>query len=796
MNRRMGLGAVVLLALIVALSATPRVALGDGDPGSDVLVNQSLFVAGDAGVSVAQQQQLQSLLTTAAGAGLPVRVAIIAQPSDLGAVTELWRAPRAYAKFLGTELSLTYTNRLLVVMPDGFGLFWLHHSAASGYRALAGIAIRPGPSALIAATESAVRSLARSAGVTLGGAGQRSAAAPAGSGAAAAGSSGSTLEVPSSSAAASNGGPSGRSTDALVAVIAGVVILALAAFFVVRALRRRRRAAAAAPTTGRSRGFLGGRAIPGFATLGVLAMVAIVVALSSLGGSANSQLTAIDTNPYLDPGTPLTTMAPTFALDDQFGRAVSLRSYRGKVVLLAFTDSECTTICPMTTAAMLDARAMLGGAASKVALVGVDANPGSTSLEDVWSYSQLHGLQRQWRFLTGSLAQLRRVWKDYSIYADIQRGLISHTPALFVIAPDGREAKVYITQQSYAAVSQFGQVLAREISSLLPGHPGVHSDLSYKPVPAITPAQTVSLPSPSGGAVSLGPGRPRLFAFFATWDQEVTSLGGHLDQLNAYQAGATAHGLPRVTAVDEGVVEPSRVALAQFLRTLPRPLSYPVAVDTSGQVADGYEVLGEPWLVLTSAAGKILWYRQISTSGWPSNLQLTSDVKAALSRAPSAPATPAALTQDLAGSPAPLAALHSQSGQLLGSAPALAARIRSLRGYPIVLNAWATWCPDCVAEFKMFAAASAAYGRRVAFLGADTDDSPGDARSFLAANSVGYPSYQTTDSELSPWAVIEGLPTTIFINAAGKVMHVQSGEYFAQGALNGDIQTYALGHSG
>jgi cytochrome c biogenesis protein CcmG/thiol:disulfide interchange protein DsbE len=221
-----------------------------------------------------------------------------------------------------------------------------------------------------------------------------------------------------------------------------------------------------------------------------------------------------------------------------------------------------------------------------------------------------------------------------------------------------------------------------------------------------------------------------------------------------------------------------------------------VAVDTSGQVADGYEVLGEPWLVLTSAAGKILWYRQISTSGWPSNLQLTSDVKAALSRAPSAPSTPAALTQDLAGSPAALAALHSQSGQLLGSAPALAARIRSLRGYPIVLNAWATWCPDCVAEFKMFAAASAAYGRRVAFLGADTDDSPGDARSFLAANSVGYPSYQTTDSELSPWAVIEGLPTTIFINAAGKVVHVQSGEYFAQGALNGDIQTYALGHGG
>ena len=388
------------------------------------------------------------------------------------------------------------------------------------------------------------------------------------------------------------------------------------------------------------------------------------------------------------------------------------------------------------------------------------------------------------------------MWKDYAIYADIERGLISHTPALYVIAPDGREAKVYITQQSYAAVSQFGQVLAQEIASLLPGRPAVRSDLSYKPVPAITPAQSVSLPSPSGGTVALGPGRARLSVFFATWDQEVTSLAGHLDQLNAYQSVAAAHGLPRLTAVDEGVVEPSREALPQFLRTLPRPLSYPVAVDTSGQVADGYEVLGEPWLVLTSADGQILWYRQVSTAGWPSTIQLTSEVKAALSRVPSSPSTPAALAQDLAGSPPALAAVHQQSGQLLGSATALAARIRALRGYPIVLNAWATWCPDCVAEFKMFAAGSASFGRRVAFLGADTDDSPGDARSFLAAHPVGYPSYQTTDSELSPWAVIEGLPTTIYIDAAGKVTHVQSGEYFSQGSLDGDIQTYALGRHG
>ena len=104
-------------------------------------------------------------------------------------------------------------------------------------------------------------------------------------------------------------------------------------------------------------------------------------------------------------------------------------------MLLAFTDSECTTVCPMTTTAMLDAKVMLGAAGSRVQLLGVDANPASTSLEDVWSYSGLHGMLHQWQFLTGSIEQLRSVWKAYAVEADIEHGLIAHTPALFVIGP-------------------------------------------------------------------------------------------------------------------------------------------------------------------------------------------------------------------------------------------------------------------------------------------------------------------------------------------------------------------------
>ena len=156
---------------------------------------------------------------------------------------------------------------------------------------------------------------------------------------------------------------------------------------------------------------------------------------------------------------------------------------------------------------------------------------------------------------------------------------------------------------------------------------------------------------------------------------------------------------------------------------------------------------------------------------------------------------PAAAQRVLAGSPGALASLHTQAGQLIASGGTVTDRVRSLRGYPVVLNAWAAWCPPCRAEFPLLAAASAQFGRKVAFLGADTNDSPGDARTFLAQHPVSYPSYSVASTDLSSLAVLEGFPTTIFINPAGKVVFVHTGQYESQTALDNDIERYALGES-
>jgi thiol-disulfide isomerase/thioredoxin len=146
----------------------------------------------------------------------------------------------------------------------------------------------------------------------------------------------------------------------------------------------------------------------------------------------------------------------------------------------------------------------------------------------------------------------------------------------------------------------------------------------------------------------------------------------------------------------------------------------------------------------------------------------------------------------LAGSPQTLAALHGQAGQLIASAGTLSDRLRSLRGYPVVLNAWASWCGPCRTEFPLMAGASAQFGRKVAFVGADTNDSSSDARSFLAKHPVSYPSYPVASSDLSSLAVLEGLPTTIFLNPAGKVVFVHIGQYDTQAALDNDVEHYAL----
>ena len=155
--------AVTILALLAG--AIPHAARADGDPASDVLLAQPLYLPQDAGVPPAEQTQLASLLAAAHQADYDIRVALIAEPADLGSITALWRQPQNYARFLGQELSLNYTGALLVVMPNGYGFYRTRGASTSEQSALSQLA--PPGRTLGASTLSAIQHLAAASGHSL-----------------------------------------------------------------------------------------------------------------------------------------------------------------------------------------------------------------------------------------------------------------------------------------------------------------------------------------------------------------------------------------------------------------------------------------------------------------------------------------------------------------------------------------------------------------------------------------------------------------------------------------------------
>jgi cytochrome c biogenesis protein CcmG, thiol:disulfide interchange protein DsbE len=154
----------------------------------------------------------------------------------------------------------------------------------------------------------------------------------------------------------------------------------------------------------------------------------------------------------------------------------------------------------------------------------------------------------------------------------------------------------------------------------------------------------------------------------------------------------------------------------------------------------------------------------------------------------------------LAGAPNPLASLYAQGNELLdGGVDAYERRLRSLRGYPVVVNLWASWCGPCRFEFPYFQRAAARYGQQVAFLGVDKEDSNDAAKTFLRERPLPYPSYADPDEEIAAridGAATRGLPTTAFYDDTGELVSLKLGPYDEEAELRADIERYALGRDG
>lgn len=148
----------------------------------------------------------------------------------------------------------------------------------------------------------------------------------------------------------------------------------------------------------------------------------------------------------------------------------------------------------------------------------------------------------------------------------------------------------------------------------------------------------------------------------------------------------------------------------------------------------------------------------------------------------------------LAGSPPRLAAIHEQANELIDTGKdGYEKRLDELKGLPIVVNVWASWCAPCRAEVPHLQQVSAKLGKRVAFLGINPDDSDDAAATFLRDNPVPYPSYTDPGREIAvSVGATFGYPATVFYDRQGE-RFTKHGEYRSEADLIADIREHALG---
>jgi protein SCO1/2 len=192
-------------------------------------------------------------------------------------------------------------------------------------------------------------------------------------------------------------------------------------------------------------------------TLGVLVLAALVFAIVATretdGGSPASTTDATTTQAtaplsrggFAGAELPRAAQAPPIALTDQYGRAVSLTSLRGKPVVVAFLYTHCGAPCTLIAQQIRGALDELRRPPA-VAIVSVD--PAGDTPASVRSFLAASSLSGRVYFLTGSPAALQQVWRSYKVKpASAGAGTFARYATVLLIDPQGRERVAYGSEQ-------------------------------------------------------------------------------------------------------------------------------------------------------------------------------------------------------------------------------------------------------------------------------------------------------------------------------------------------------------
>jgi cytochrome oxidase Cu insertion factor (SCO1/SenC/PrrC family) len=173
----------------------------------------------------------------------------------------------------------------------------------------------------------------------------------------------------------------------------------------------------------------------------------------------------------------ITGLAPTpaagFRLTDQAGRAVSLRSLRGEVVVLTFFNANCADACPIIAGEIRRANADLGARRGHVVFVTVNTDPLATGSAPAPRAVTSTGLANlaNWKYLTGPLRTLDPIWRRYGVAIDVytKTGRVAHNDVMYFIDRTGRlriRATPVANESSTGAFSLPGVLVARSAAGI------------------------------------------------------------------------------------------------------------------------------------------------------------------------------------------------------------------------------------------------------------------------------------------------------------------------------------------
>jgi protein SCO1/2 len=180
-----------------------------------------------------------------------------------------------------------------------------------------------------------------------------------------------------------------------------------------------------------------------------VALLALVAVLAGCGATATQKPEAPMTKPSRYAGAPVTPVrkAPAIALEDAWGRPVTLAAQHGRWVLVTFLYVHCPDVCPLIAQNLNAALRLLGPRRSRVRVLAVSVDPKGDTPTAVKRYVSVRGLLPQFRYLIGTRARLSPVWAAYHVLAVSKKpNVVDHVAYTVLIDPKGRMRLLYDAQ--------------------------------------------------------------------------------------------------------------------------------------------------------------------------------------------------------------------------------------------------------------------------------------------------------------------------------------------------------------